>query len=69
MKEYLKQKLIAALKAAAQAGLTALLTALGLGALGSTSGCTVVVPNDDAKSVSVTGAIPLGIQLNTNPTK
>ena len=67
MKELIKAKVVAALKAAAQAAVTALLTALGLGALGGVSGCTtVVVPNDEAKSVSVTGAIPLGFQFNSN---
>ena len=67
MKDYLKAKIVAALKAAMQAAVTALFTALGLGVLGGTSGCTtVVVPNDEAKSVSVRGAIPLGFQFNRN---
>ena len=70
MKEILKAKIAAALRAALQAAVTALLTALGLGVFGGASGCTtVVVPNDEAKSVSITGAIPLGFQFNSESTK
>lgn len=70
MKEYLKAKIVTALKVAMQSAVTAFLTALGLGALGGATGCTtVVVTNDEAKAVSVTGAIPLALQFNNTDTK
>lgn len=65
MKDYLKAKVVAALKAAAQAAVTALLTALGIGVLSGTSGCTTVItPTGETPTVSVTGAVPIGVQLN-----
>ena len=66
MKTLIKEKLLVALKEAARAAVTALLTALGIGAIGSLEGCTVITPSDGASTVTVTGALPLGFQLNTN---
>ena len=63
--ENLKSKLLAVLKEAARAAVSAFLAALGLVASVSASGCAVVVPSDDARSVAVTGAIPLSLQFNS----
>ena len=61
----MKKLLIAALKEAARAAVSAFLTAIGVTTILSATGCTsVLVPNDDAKSVTVTGALPVGFQFN-----
>lgn len=57
--------MIAALKEAVRAAVSAFLAALGLAASVSASGCTTVItPAEDAPSVSVTGAVPFGFQFN-----
>ena len=63
----MKKLMIAALKEAARAAVSAFLAALGLVASVSTSGCTtVLVPEGkDAKSVTVTGSLPVGLQFNS----
>lgn len=43
--------------------------AIGVGASSALSGCTtVIVPKDNSKvpAVTVTGALPIGVQLNNN---
>lgn len=61
----MKKHIIAALKEAARAAVSAFLTALGVTTILSATGCTsVLVPTDDAKSVTVTGALPVGLQFN-----
>ena len=58
----MKKLMIAALKEAARAAVSAFLAALGLAASVSATGCTtVVLPDDQAHCVSLTGAIPVGI--------
>ena len=67
----MKKLMIAALKEAARAAVSAILAALGLAASVSATGCTtVLVPEgNDAKSVTVTGALPVGSQFNTGSNK
>ena len=66
----MKKLLIAALKEAARAAVSAFLSALGVTTILSATGCTsVLVPNDDAKSVTVTGALPVGFQFNCGSNK
>lgn len=61
----MKQRLLAILKEAARAAVSAFLAALGLAASATTSGCcTIITPADEAPSVSLTGAIPVGLQFN-----
>ncbi len=60
----MKQKLLELAKALGNAALTALLVWLSQ----FTTGCTaVVVPSDDstAPTVTVTGALPVGVQFNS----
>ncbi len=64
MKQKSRKRLVAALKEAARAAASAFLAALGLAASVSAMGCAVVVPADDARSVTAVGAIPLGLQFN-----
>ena len=67
----MKKLMIAALKEAVRATVSAILAALGLAASVSATGCTtVLVPEgNDAKSVTVTGALPVGLQFNTGSNK
>lgn len=58
----MKQKILAVLREAARAALTAFLAALGLTA--ASGCCTVISPDGEAPTVSVTGAVPIGFQLN-----
>lgn len=62
--EKMKSSLKGLVKSIGNAALTALLVWLSEFAAGCT---TVIVPNDDAETsaVTVTGAIPLGVQFNT----
>ena len=62
----MKKLMIAALKEAARAAVSAFLTAIGVTTILSATGCTtVLVPEgNDAKSVTVTGALPVGLQFN-----
>lgn len=67
MKELVKSKFKTVLKEIARAAVSAILAALGLAASSTATGCTTVItPADEAPSVSVTGAIPLGFQFNGN---
>lgn len=60
----IKKKYKVLLKEAARAAVSAL---VGVLAAALNSGCTTVItPADEAPCVSVTGAIPLGIQYNAN---
>lgn len=67
----MKKLMIAALKEAARAAVSAFLAALGLAASVSATGCTtVLVPEGEgAKSVTVTGALPVGFQFNCGSNK
>jgi len=61
----MKTWLLAVLKEAARAAVSAFLAALGLAASTTATGCTTVItPSDESPAVSVTGAIPLGFQFN-----
>ena len=66
----MKKLMITALKEAARAAVSAFLTAIGVTTIFSATGCTtVLVPDNDAKSVTVTGALPVGFQFNCGSNK
>ena len=67
----MKKLMIAALKEAARAAVSAFLTALGVTTILSATGCmTVSMPEgENAKSVTVTGALPVGFQFNCGSNK